>query len=668
MVDHPDVRVAAPGVAVTLTRSTTATRLTVEYGARAAPTLTCDLAGLVPAASVGARGRTLTFGLRPFPRAGVPGHGTLELVVVLELDATAGGLTLSIDGPLGYPFERLIAPGRFRLPGRSGAPWQFVVPAAEGLAVPAEPAAWTEATGSLPRDVDLFGEWISLPLVALTRGPDAHGGSLIVLSPQGDDHTVRMLADDGGRGPGFELLQCAALGTLAYRRVWRLRWVADVGLVALAAAIRNELEAAGADLRTLPRKLADRGMSDASIDAVGGTHLWWHVDRIPAELPGQLRREGLRSVVVMGRLDPEVQRETEAAGLIAGTYFMSSDLYPPGSVRTGEWRGLFPPEGATDGWPDQLARTREGWLQPNWVHTPAPRPIELWGAEPYLTEQGRPGWRQPAVADFHPTQGYYRCPHFHVPTVRRWGRLGDHVAGSAVFCDVTTAAGAIECHAAAHPCDRRGDIAARREQLALLGAGGRFVSSECGKWWALGTTDAFEGMLKYERDLNNRVLGDYPFRPEWWQTQFNLELRVPLFGLVARSAVVRTMWWGHGHDRHEQTWDAKDALCALFGANPIFVADPAHPLRPGTPRWARFVDTARAFDLLRRLTFGQGIASYEVRGRHVGVSRFDGGTEVRANVGPVDADGLPAGGFEILDPGGTRVWPPAGGMRPSRSR
>lgn len=108
------------------------------------------------------------------------------------------------------------------------------------------------------------------------------------------------------------------------------------------------------------------------------------------------------------------------------------------------------------------------------------------------------------------------------------------------------------------------------------------------------------------------------------------------------------MWWGHGHDRRPETWDAKDALCALFGANPIFVGDPTHPLELETAKRDRFVQTVRAFDELRRRTFGLGMTSYEVLGRHVAVTEFEDGTQVRANVGPTDSDGLAAGSFQIV--------------------
>ena len=650
-------RVAGRRLAVTIDVERPRPRLELHFVHPDAPTVTCDLAGTVASDSIRAEGLELRFRLRPFPEATLLGHGVLDLDVRLSVDPEEGSLTLEVDGPPNYPIDRLAVPGDFRLGGPHSAPWRFLLPLGEGISLPAERSALAAAPRALPEEIDLFGSWITLPVIGVTVGPDARGGAFLVSSPQAHDHTVGLLPADDDGGPGLRLVQQATLGRFGYRRAWRLQWVAEPGLVAVARAVRRELHAAGIAIETLADKLARRGMSEGSIESVGGTHLWWHVDPFPAWLPSELRREGLRSVVLMGPGDGASVAAARDADLVAGTYVMTSDIYPPGEVQVGEWRNLFPPEGSSDGWPDQLALSREGWTLPNWFHTPAPEAVDLWEDEEYLGADGQVAWRSRTARPFTPTQGYYRCPHFHEPTTQRsvLPRL-DELRTTAVMCDVTTANGLIECFAPDHPCDRGTDVALRQAQLRSLGADGRFVISECGMWWALDVADAFEGSLKYEGHLNNRVLGDYPFRPEWL-AQFDLEHRIPLLGLVARPAVVRTMWWGHGHDRHPETWDAKDALCALFGANPIFVADPAHPLEPGTAKWDRFVTTVRAFDVLRERTFGAAIRSYEVVDRHTGVTEFDDGTQVRATLGVPQEDGTVSGSFEIRSGDGELVWP-----------
>lgn len=64
-----------------------------------------------------------------------------------------------------------------------------------------------------------------------------------------------------------------------------------------------------------------------------------------------------------------------------------------------------------------------------------------------------------------------------------------------------------------------------------------------------------------------------------------------------------------------------------------------------------------AFDVLRQETFGLGITAYDVVDRHVGHTQLEDGTQVRANVGPENRDGLPVGSFEIHDADGRRLWP-----------
>jgi hypothetical protein len=255
-----------------------------------------------------------------------------------------------------------------------------------------------------------------------------------------------------------------------------------------------------------------------------------------------------------------------------------------------------------------------------------------------------------ALKSFRSTQGYSRCPVFYVERARASALpMLERDGCSGVFYDVLTAAGAKECYAPEHPCDRPGDQRRRQAAFAAVATTGRYVGSEFGRWWALDVVHGFEGMLTDgEWDANHSVIGDYPFRSEWYDSQFDLQRRVPFFGMVARECVARTLWWGQGNDRHAESWGAKDALCAVYGGNPIFVADPSHPIAPGADRWERFLQTARAFDELWRRTAGARIVKHEVLGKHVAVTEFEGGAAVHANTGPSPADGLAAGSFEIL--------------------
>lgn len=215
----------------------------------------------------------------------------------------------------------------------------------------------------------------------------------------------------------------------------------------------------------------------------------------------------------------------------------------------------------------------------------------------------------------------------------------------------------LECYSPSHPCDRRQDVQYRLDALESLGAANRLVFSEAGKWWAIDHLNGFEGLLSYDQELNEDCmqLTDFPEDPSRRAYEFNLDHRAPLFGMVARHAVSRTLWWGTGQDRHIATWSAKDALTALFGANPILVVDPDHPLAPGSARWERFTRSAAAFDVLHDLSRDARITSYESDGPHVGRTEFEGGVTVEANVGFAPQAGLAPGEFVVRDAGGRTV-------------
>jgi hypothetical protein len=346
------------------------------------------------------------------------------------------------------------------------------------------------------------------------------------------------------------------------------------------------------------------------------------------------------------------------ADYATGPYFQTYDVFPQGSVQQLGWRGTYPPEGASDGWPDDLIRNMAGWLDPAWVYLPYPNGTRFWTHEDYLDANGSIETRWRYQHDQVPVRSYRRCPSRHRRVIERRGLpMLDEIGATAVFYDIASAMHGLECYSPNHRCDRRQDVGYRREALDTLTATGRPVFSEAGKWWAIDHLNGFEGLFSYDQELNedNIQLTDYPEDRRRRVYEFDLEHRVPLFGMVARHAVTRTMWWGTGQDRHGTTWPSKDAMTALFGANPIFVVDPDHPPVPGTPRWGRFAGTSKAFDVLAELARDARVSSYETSGPNLGRTEFEWGAAVEANVGLAAEGGLAPGQFVIKDPAGHTV-------------
>jgi hypothetical protein len=345
-------------------------------------------------------------------------------------------------------------------------------------------------------------------------------------------------------------------------------------------------------------------------------------------------------------------------GFATGPYFQSYDVYPTGSVEELGWRDVYPPEGATEGWPHDLIHDMAGWLDDAWPYIPHAKGDVFWKAETYLTPSGALGERSRAVHHYTPVKSYRRCPSRHRRIVEKYGiPMLERVGASAVFFDIATAMHGLECFHPDHVVDRRDDVRHRRDVIELLGSTGRIVHSETGKWWAIDQLNAFEGMFSYDADPNIATIqvSDYPYDPTRAPGEFNLEHRVPFFGMVARHAISRTMWWGTGQDRHAQTRDAKDAITALFGANPIYIIDPLHPLEPGNDRWDRFAATTAAFDALQVAALDSRVVSYQTDGPSLGHTVFENGASVEANVGSTPAGGLNPGQFVIRTDRGATV-------------
>ncbi len=589
--------------------------------------------------------RAIHLKVMPYPGMKIPGYGALVLDVSFALDEDGPGMTLSLDGPPDYPMEELALPGPFRLDMNAGqaGDWRFVLPIGEGLALPAD------------RQTPFLGRvnfWDSpLPAAALMQQPFKTGAALLLVACQGHDHAALPLIAENGQGPGFNLSQMATLGRWGYRRSWRVIYIPHGGLSALAAKIRQEINRMGVAIPTLQEKLSQSGVPANLHGSVGGTHLWWHSSKIPVRLIRNLYAAGLKSVVLLGRVadGSDTAAKAAAAGYIIAPYFQTYDVFQPGFGKELEWRGVYPPEGATHGWPAQLIRDMQGWYEKAWTHMPCRHAEPHWRMKPFLAATGDMQQRAIATHHEHITSTQRRCPVFHADLFRRYASPMLKRSGyTGVFCDILTAMPGRECYSEEHPCDRRRDVQERRKVFAEGLKSHHLFLSEGGRWWALDLAHGFEGVLSFgEGNINNNTLTDYPFDPAWYDTQFNLDIRVPLFSMVARHSVTQTLWWGHGQDRHAQSWDAKNALCALFGGNPIYIADSTHLMEPGTPKWNRFVAGCRAFDTLRAATWGAELTQYETLCKHVAISTFANGVSVKANIGPVAAEGLAPGSFSI---------------------
>ncbi len=576
---------------------------------------------------------------RPFADE-VFGHGPLEVHVDVRVEDD--GVSVEINAPADYPFTELPDP----LITADARDWSFLIPDGEGLVLRGDGSG----PGQRPR-IAFDGFRVTLPVVALF---DAQGSAVVVTAVEGHDHAVGL---EPGAWPGMRLVQLAAGGCWAYRRTWRIGVVASGGLPAVAELVRRELRRGGVALKPLGQKLEH--VPPGVHGSLRGTTVWAHFDTLTAELVSSLRDASLRQIRVMGRPVDEAARAALAvSGYASGPYFQTFDVFPAGSVQELGWRGTYPPEGASDGWTHDCIRDQKGWLDPAWLYLPFPRGERFWEMEDHLDQRGGLAQRRRYRHGQVQVQSYRRCPSRHRAVIERHGLpMLNELGASAVFLDIATAMWGLECYAPEHPCDRREDVRFRRDALAAVSDDRRAVYSEAGKWWALDDVLGFEGLLSYDQEMNGDCmqLTDYPEDLGRRKYEFSLGHRVPFFGMVAGDAVTRTLWWGTGQDRHRGTWPSKDALAALFGANPIFVVDPDHPLRPGTSRWRRFVDTASAFDALAETRGDARVTAFEVSGDHVGLVQFDGGASVEANVGFESYDGLAAGEFVVRDGRGSTV-------------
>lgn len=598
----------------------------------------------------------LEFVYAPYPGVEVGSHGVLEITVRARLErrgTQAGpatvGFTLSAteDYPLAdVPFLTIRPLGA---PARDD--WRYLVPDGEGL--------WLDADGHglgwRPR-VAFNNHRVTLPMTALVH---AGGAALMVSEVEGHDHAVELVPGATPQDPSsLRLVNLPSLGTWRYTRHWCVTSVAG-GALALADELSRQLREGGYPLHTQSAKLAARGVPEALHRSVGGTVLWCHFDLLSASLVRNLADAGLRSIMLMGRpVDSAAGTALADHGYASGPYFQSYDVYPPGSLEVRGWRNVYPPEGATDGWTDDLIRDLAGWLDPAWPYLPNVVGDDFWVSEPYLTGSGSVAERSRAVHRYAPVQSYRRCPACHRRIVVEHGvPMLDRIGATAVFYDIATAMHGLECYYPDHVVDRRDDVRHRRDAIELIGSSGRIVHSETGKWWAIDQLNAFEGMFSYDADPNIATIqvSDYPYDPGRAPGEFDLEHRVPFFGMVARHAISRTMWWGTGQDRHEETRDAKDAITALYGANPIYIIDPSHPLEPGNGRWDRFVATTGAFDALREAALDCRVAGYETDGPALARTVFENGTSVEANVGRTAAGGLGPGQFVVRTDAGRIV-------------
>lgn len=584
-------------------------------------------------------------------------HGPLRIRVRLAGDAD--GVSLMLDAPTDYPFREYHGPEIRPLdPTDDGGAWSFLVPDGEGLILHGS------GTGPGWRDrVSLHELRITLPLVGLLHDD---GAGVFVIAVDGHDHSVDLLPSTG-RPPALRLTNLATSDRWGYAREWRIVSSPGGGVVAAARVLTSEMARHGIGLLPRSRKLDNTRLPEAARSSLDGTVVWCHFDTLTQDLMRDLAASGLRRIRAMGRpVDDAALAARDRAGYAGGPYFQTYDVFPPGMVSELGWRGTYPPEGSSDGWPDDLIRNGAGWLDPAWVYLPFPKGERFWDVTEVRGVGGSAERQWSARHGQLPVQSYRRCPSRHRGVVDRRGLpLLESECATAAFYDIATAMWGLECLHPDHPCDRRSDVGYRIEALQSMSATGRAIFSEAGKWWGINHVSGFEGLLSYDQELNpdNMQLTDYPEDVERRSYEFDLRHRTPLFGLVARHAVSRTLWWGTGQDRHSGTWPSKDALTALYGANPIYVVDPDHPLTPGTPRWQRFWATAHAFDVLADLTPDAQIVDHQVEGAQLGWTQFDTGVTVEANVGFVEEAGLAPGEVIIRDDSGNtaaRILPSDG--------
>jgi hypothetical protein len=588
-----------------------------------------------------------------FPDAAVAGHGRFAVSLIARLagDSSFPEACLCdieiVAADAAFPLEDLAFPGRLNVDGSNDrSDWQYLLPYGEGILV--------DADGTAPhamKQVSFHDYKITMPLVAALSG---NGAGVMAITQQGHDHGIR---------PGYDgdislqLVQLACLGTWRYDRSWRMVTIGEGGVNTLAKIARSELKRSGLALRSLRDKVA--ALPSGMCGAPGGTHLWCHMDTLTTQLVSDLAATGIRALMVMGRpADSTAMTTVREAGFASGPYFQTYDVFPPGSVRELEWRNTYPPEGASHGFPHQLRRNRDGFFDYAWVHLPMAHSEHHWAFTDALGSDGRVVRRTHAIHEQYPVQSYRRCQLFHREVIAEYGLpMLDKLGSTAVFYDICTTMFGLECADPRHPCERRQDVDLRKKALTDFIDTQRIVMSEDGKWWAVDLAHGFEGGLNYDgmESLDNITLTDYEFNSNNWNTEFNLEHRIPFFSMIMGHTVASTFWWGRGQDRHSETRRAKDAFAALLGGNPIFVVDPAHPLHSGTARWQDFVDTAKAFDVLRNHTLGVPIDRFDVHGKHHGTTRFENGVVVDANVGPFPADGLDAGEYRVYSPSGDPV-------------
>ncbi len=594
----------------------------------------------------------VTYG--PYPDAVVGVHGRLEVTLTLQVSpgSSKGETTvdLTMDAPLDFPFDELAGPILAPLRGDTTR-WNFLVADGEGLRLRGD------GSGPGARSRVAFHDLrYTLPMAALEH--DA-GPTLVVTAADGQDHAVELHAGTDEEPPALGLVCLPALGGWAYPRSWRISVTGDGGLTAVAGRVAADLKRAGYPLMGQADKLAARGVPESQWSAVGGSVLWAHFDTLTATLVRNLTEAGVQSLTVMGRpADNDAAAALATAGYASGPYQQTFDVFPPGMATELEWRGTYPPEGATDGWPAALIRDMQGWLDPAWLHLPFPPGERFWHFEERLERDGQVRPRSRALHQQLPKRSYRRCPTQQHDVLERYVLpVLNRMSSTAVLLDIAGAMWGLQCYSPDHPCDRRDDEAARRDILATLAETSRVVHTEGGKWWAIDQVNAFEGLFSYDQENApaNRQLLDYPEDTTRRAYEFDLHHRVPLFGLVARHAVSRTMWWGCGNDRHPGTAASKDALTALFGANPMMVVDQEHPPVPGLPRWDSAVARMRAFDALRDVSFDSSISSYHAEDGQLGRTEFATGASVEANTGFVPAGGLAPGEFVVRDAHGNAL-------------
>lgn len=564
-------------------------------------------------------------------------RATLELTPESDL-----ALTLSADA--GAALDTLAYPGPFAAPGDD---WQFVLPLAEGVLLPAREAA--EALG--PRSTYALYSMggLIMPWAGATDAQLGAGCTLTIDTPY--DASLRVAARDGR--PTLEPVWQAELGRFGYARKLRWHFFESGGYVAQAKHYRTHVRATE-EFSTLRERTSARPQIDR---LVGAVHIYTWDDGRTLDLARELKSAGIERAWI--GWDPShppypakgYDEGLKELGYLAGVYDLYRDIYDDREF-------------------DKKAAANEQ-LRGLWLHR---YPYHGLFEQVVARLPGNKPKEMRASGDLG-LMRYWTCTKALLPHVGE--RIGRELAvypHDSIFLDVTLAAGPIECFSPEHPMTRREDAAARLDiHRYMADKLGLVVGSEFGASYGVAHTEFMHGLVTlsnfwgretfdrnspyYTGSWSNTVrpeimLGDSKASPSYWKYGLGPGYRVPLFELVFHDCTVASWRWDDNSHKQTETWARKDLFTALYGVAPQWNLDRS--------LWEkhrdRFVASYRALAPIAR-----AVGYDEMTGHHflnadrsLQETTFSSGRKVVANFAahPQTAAGreIPAGGFVLLEP------------------